>query len=88
MIITTNDFIELAKDSVVYVMNEKHNINIINKDELEVVWFAHELGNKKCTMWGKPMGIYYAEITYNKTKNELYVDIYKKQSKTVITYEE
>ena len=57
---------------------------IIVIDQLDMVWFAHELGYKKCTIWGEPMGNKYAEVTYNRDKDEMYVDIYEKISNTKI----
>ena len=57
---------------------------MILKRLLEMVWFAHELGYKKCTIWGEPMGDKYAEVTYNRDKDEMYVDIYQKISSTKI----
>lgn len=44
--------------------------------------------NDKCTIWGQPMGNKYAEVTYNRDKDEMYVDIYKKISNTKIQREE
>ena len=44
----------------------------ISVDQLDLVWFAHELGYKKCTIWGQPMGNRYAEVTYNRDKDEMY----------------
>ena len=48
---TSYEFKKAAKNAVIKVLNE--NINI---DQLDLVWFAHELGYKKCTIWGSPMG--------------------------------
>ena len=79
----TIEFEKAAKNAVIKVLNE--NINI---SELDLVWFAHELGYKKCTIWGQPMGDRYAEVTYNRDKDEMYVDIYKKISNTKIQREE
>ena len=39
---------------------------------------------KRCTLWAKKLGHYYPEGTYNRDKDELYVDIYLKQSNTRI----
>ena len=78
---TTQEFELLAKTVVIKVMKEQHNIDI-NYDDLQFVWFAHELGYKKCTLYAKDLGHYYPEVTYNLGKNELYVDIYLKQSNT------
>lgn len=80
---TSYEFEKAAKNAVIKVLNE--NISI---SELDLVWFAHELGYKKCTVWGQPMGDRYAEVTYNRDKDEMYVDIYKKISNTKIQREE
>lgn len=80
---TSNEFERIAKSAVVRVMKEKHGIEL-TIDELEFVWFAHELGFKKCTLYAKRLGHYYPEVTYNRDKDEMYVDIYLKQSNTRI----
>ena len=67
------DFEKAAKNAVIDVLGEDIVI-----DQLEMVWFAHELGYKKCTIWGEPMGNKYAEVAYNRDKDEMYVDIYQK----------
>ena len=71
--ITSYEFEKAAKNADIQTLSE--NINI---DQLDLVWFAHELGYKKCTIWGQPMGNKYAEVTYNRDKDEMYVDIYQK----------
>lgn len=78
---TSTKFEELAKYYVAKEMKSNFNIEV-NASELELVWFAHELGNKKCTIWGNQMGEYYAEVTYNNNFVETYVDIYCKVSHT------
>lgn len=80
---TSYEFEKVAKNAVVKIMKEKHNIDI-TVQELDLVWFAHELGYKKCTLWAQKLGHYYPEVTYNRDKNEIYVDIYLKQSNTKI----
>ena len=70
---TSYEFEKAAKNAVIQTLNE--NISI---DQLDFVWFAHELGYKKYTIWGQPMGYRYAEVTYNRDKDEIYVDIYQK----------
>ena len=79
----TVEFEKAAKNAVIKVLNE--NINI---SELDLVWFAHELGYKKCTIWGQPMGNRYAEVTYNRDKDEMYVDIYQKIINNTILFDE
>ena len=80
---TSYEFEKVAKNAVVKLMKEKHNIDLTVR-ELDLVWFAHELGYKKCTLWAQKLGHYYPEVTYNRDKNEIYVDIYLKQSNTKI----
>ena len=76
---TSYDFEKAAKNAVIDVLGKDIVI-----DQLDMVWFAHELGYKKCTIWGEPMGNKYAEVTYNRDKDEIYVDIYEKISNTKI----
>lgn len=46
--------------------------------EVFVVWNAYILGNAKALLSTTlPDGMYY-EVTYNKAKNEIYLDAYKK----------
>ena len=80
---TSYEFEKVAKNAVITIMKEKYNIEL-TVQELEFVWFAHELGYKKCTLYAQKLGHYYAEVTYNRDKDELYVDIYLKQSNTKI----
>lgn len=70
---TSYEFEKVAKNTVIQTLSE--NISV---DQLDFVWFAPELGYKKCTIWGQPMGNRYAEVTYNRDKDEMYVDIYQK----------
>ena len=74
---TTKEFEHLAKSEVIRVMKEKCSLEL-TEDELEFVWFSHELGYKKCPLYAKRLGHYYPEVTYNLAKNELYVDVYIK----------
>lgn len=84
---TTYEFEKIAKNAVIKVMKEKHDIEL-TIEELQFVWFAHELGYKKCTLYAEKLGHYYPEVTYNLAKDELYVDVYLKQSNTRIPSEE
>lgn len=80
---STNDFETLAKNMVIETVKNNYGIEV-SMDDLEFVWFAHELGYKKCTLYAKELGDYYPEVTYNKEKNEMYVNVYLKQSNTKI----
>lgn len=83
---TSYQFEVIAKNAVVKVLKD-FDIDV-TITELDFVWFAHELGYKKCTIWGIPMGNKYAEVTYNRDKNEIYVDIYVKEKNIKFTAEE
>lgn len=78
---TTYEFEVAAKNAVIQVMREKHNLEL-HIEELQMVWFAHTLGYKKCTLYARKLGHYYPEVTYNRETDELYVDVYLKQSNT------
>lgn len=80
---TSYEFEKIAKNAVIKIMKEQYDIEL-TLQELEFVWFAHELGYKKCTLYAKKLGHYYPEVTYNRDKDELYVDVYLKQSNTLI----
>lgn len=82
---TNYEFEKATKNAVIKVLGEDIEIS-----RLELVWFTHVLGYKKCTIWGVPIGnrYAYAEVTYNRDKDEMYVDIYEKVSNTRIPAEE
>lgn len=82
---TSYEFEKAAKNAVIKTLHENYLfVDEITIDQLELVWFAHELGYKKCTIWGSPMGTKYAEVTYNRDKDEIYVDIYQKIHHVVV----
>ena len=83
---TSYEFEKAAKNAVAKVLKD-FDINVTIA-ELDFVWFAHELGYKKCTIWGVPMGNKYAEVTYNRDKDEMYIDIYQKITNQVIGRDE
>lgn len=82
---TSYEFEKAAKNAVIDVLKKTTEYEDITINQLDLVWFAHELGYKKCTIWGVPMRDLYAEVTYNRDKDEMYVDIYQKVSNTRIT---
>lgn len=79
MSMKSEEFILTAKDAVVKAL-EKEAIPL-RSGELETVWYAHVLGNKKCLLFS-PNPVYsgaYFEVTYNCPREEIYVDIYQKK---------
>lgn len=56
----------------------------INKEDLFIVWSCFILGNRKFLVGCKTNNHYY-EVTYNKVKDEWYVDEYTKKCNTCIS---
>lgn len=75
---TSYDFEKTAKTMVIVVMKDHFNTEM-RIEEINLVWFSHLLGGKKCMLYSPKMGNRYAEVTYNVNKDEMYVDIYTKE---------
>lgn len=78
---TSSEFEKAAKNAAVKVMREKHGVEV-SFENLQLVWFAHELGHKKCTLYAPELGKYYLEVSFNSLTNVIYVDVYFKMSNT------
>lgn len=76
---TSYQFEVVAKNAVIDVMKKEYNIELKIKD-IDFVWFAHELGFKRCSIYGPKMGSHYADVTYNRDTFQMYIDIYEKKS--------
>ena len=58
----------------------------ISKDEIYVVWFCYILGGWKALVsTERNDGLYY-EVTFNKEKNETYIDTYQKLHNQVYSH--
>jgi hypothetical protein len=78
--ITDANFIDMTKNLLV-------NITKAEKDDLQMVWYAHVLGNKKALF----MAIgedFYIEVTHNSATEQFYVDFYEKQANVTISNKE
>ena len=82
---TSYEFEVAAKNAVIEVMKEREvDVNI---KDLQLVWFAHIVGNKKCLIWGPQMMNNYAEVTYVQISDTIYVDLYEKiQHKEMLSF--
>ena len=76
---TNEKFIEKAKNLVHdYIMEHVDKTDKVPVFDVYVVWNAWILGNIKALISSTlPDGMYY-EVTYNKAKDEIYFDAYKK----------
>ena len=79
---TSYEFEKAAKNAVIEVLKDEHDIYGISIEKLNFVWFSYTLGNMKCLIYSPEMGPKYAEVTYNKAADDMYVDIYQKVSNT------
>lgn len=68
---------EVAAKNVVIDMLAKRSIEA-GIEDLNLVWFTHLLGNKKCMVYGECMANLYAEITYALDSQMVYADLYQK----------
>ena len=80
-------FVEKCKKIVARYYNEHTDGDMILPEDVYVVWLCKILGNNKALLsTDMPDGMYY-EVTYNGTKNEAYVDAYKKQENVCVKFE-
>lgn len=78
---TDREFILKAKASAFHAYAEEFPNITIDSDKFQVVWMCHILGFKKCLIaYVSGEDCHYTEVTYNRDKNELYVDLYEKVS--------
>lgn len=75
---TSYEFEVAAKNAVIRVVRKKYGEDYDISD-IQLVWFAHVLGNKKAVLidMGENLRLY--EVTYNCNANELYLDAYEKE---------
>ena len=76
---TNETFIENAKALVAsYATDHLDNADTIPPFDVFVVWNAYILGNIKALLSTTLCDGMYYEVTYNKEKDEIYFDAYKK----------
>ena len=78
------EFEVAAKNAVIEVCREHYGEEYVIKD-IQMVWFAHILGFKKAILINNGPDLRIFEVTYNRDKNEMYVDSYSKNSNDVLT---
>lgn len=87
MIITgMNEFQKTAKNELIK-WYKTHRNKALSEDDVFIVWSCKTLQNYKClastTVSGDGV---YAEYTFNGDKQELYEDVYVKETNRCITY--
>ena len=79
-------FVELAKKAVVDYYNE--NDNKITADDVYVTWLCKALQNNKALLSTNVSDGKYCEVTLNGDKEEMYLDVYKKEKNICIDLKE
>lgn len=84
---STYTFEVAAKNAIRKAIKETYGEEYGIQD-ISVVWMAHLLNNKKGVFVdnGKNLRLY--EVTYNKERDEMYLDMYNKQRNVVIPADE
>lgn len=75
-------FVELAKKAIVDYYNE--NGSKITADEVYVVWLCRTLQNNKALLSTNISDGKYCEVTLNGDKEEMYLDVYRKEKNICI----
>lgn len=68
---------EVAAKQAVIRMLVDNDIMVTIRD-LQLVWFTHVVGNKKCMIFCPEVDNIYAEVTFVKDSGMMYVDLYEK----------
>jgi hypothetical protein len=77
------EFEVAAKNAVIETCRERYGEEYTIKD-IQMVWFCHILGFKKAILINNGPNLQIFEVTYNRDKNEMYVDSYSKNSNDVL----
>ena len=73
------EFEKFCKEEIVKYHNENSAVRKITKTDVCMVWYCKTLQNQKALLSTKVADGMYYEMTLNGDKNEVYLDVYKKQ---------
>ena len=79
---TSYEFEVAAKNAVIDELRRRDTI--VGIGDLQMVWFCYIVGNMKAMIYGECMERMYAEVTYVKDHEMMYVDMYDKASHTAV----
>lgn len=77
----SKEFLEICKEHVVGYFNahcERTDDASISSEDVYVVWYCKTLQNQKALLSTNVSDGMYYELTFNRDKNQLYMDAYKK----------
>lgn len=76
---TSYEYEVICKNALIKILKQKYDEDFKIQD-LHLVWYSKALQNHKCVIVDLKDNQRYYEFTYNGNNEELYVDIYEKQS--------
>lgn len=84
IIIGMDHFQNVCKNELVKWYNSQEDRPTLQMTDMYIVWSCKTLQNYKCLASTTYSDGIYVEFTYNGDKQELYMDVYRKVSNTVI----
>ena len=84
---TTYDFEVAAKKAISQFVEDEYGENY-DIEDISVVWMCHIIGFKKGLFIDSGKNNRYYEVTWNAPLQEMYVDVYKKQDKRTLEWDE
>lgn len=84
---TGYEFETAAKNALVNVLKDEYGKEV-SVEDLQFVWYSDVAGNKKCCLYASVMGNLYADVTYNKGAEIMFVSIYRKTTNRILQKEE
>lgn len=71
-------FMNLAKELTKKFAEAENDVEL-KLNDVYIVWYNYTLGNSKALLSTNIEDGRYYELTYNKEKSEIYIDVYKKE---------
>ena len=86
MIYSSYDFEVVCKNALIKLLKDKYNEDHFIED-FDMTWFNYTLQHYKAMLIDRGPNQRYYECTFNIHNNRMFIDIYEKQSNTVVTGE-
>ena len=80
---TSYEFEVAAKNAIIMSVKDKY-AESFNIEDISVVWMTHVMGFKKGVFIDNGQNNRLYEVTYNRDRDELYVDMYVKDRNYVV----
>lgn len=80
---TSYEFEVAAKNAIIFSVKDKYDESF-NIEDISVVWMTHVMGFKKGVFIDNGQNNRLYEVTYNRDRDEMYVDMYVKDRNYVV----